>query len=99
MKEVQATVTITIKEEGNTLTEVEKTASISINTQNMESDAAAGYTIYSDDDPEISEEEAERHAVVSDLADVCDYLEEKEVIKIKLIIRKAQERKERDGKR
>lgn len=96
MKETE--ITIRIKEDGKVSTEVKQEAG----AQDNESTAEAGYTIYSDDDPddtEVSEEEAERHAIVSDLADVCDYLEEKEVIKIKLIIRKAQERKERDGKR
>ena len=44
---------------------------------------------------EMTEDEAERYAVASDLANVCEYLEDSEVIKIKLIIRKAQARKER----
>lgn len=44
---------------------------------------------------EMTEAEAERYAAASDLANVCEYLEDSEVIKIKLIIQKAQERKER----
>lgn len=44
---------------------------------------------------EMTEAEAERYAVASDLANVCEYLEDSEVIKIKLIIQKAQARKER----
>lgn len=44
---------------------------------------------------EITEDEAERYAAASDLANVCEYLEDSEVIKIKLIIQKAQARKER----
>lgn len=44
---------------------------------------------------EMTEDEAERYAVASDLANVCEYLEDSEVIKIKLIIQKAQARKER----
>lgn len=44
---------------------------------------------------EMTEDEAERYAAASDLANVCEYLEESEVIKIKLIIQKAQARKER----
>lgn len=49
-----------------------------------------------DNEAEIAEEEAERYTVASDLANVCDYLEESEIIKIKLIIQKAQKRKERE---
>ncbi len=60
-----------------------------------EDNTAAGCTIYSDDDKEMTEEEVERYEVASDLANVCDYLEDSEVIKIKLIIQKAQARKER----
>ena len=43
----------------------------------------------------MTEDEAERYAAASDLANVCEYLEDSEVIKIKLIIQKAQARKER----
>lgn len=92
MKEIQVTTTISLKEDGEILTEIKQAAGVPGN----ESDAAAGYTIYSDDDEEITEEEAERYAVASDLANVCDYLEDSEVIKIKLIIQKAKARKERE---
>lgn len=44
---------------------------------------------------EVTREEEQRFAVASDLANVCEYLEESEVIKIRLIISKAQARKER----
>ena len=90
MKEIQAEIKITVKENGETLTEVKQAAG----AQDNESDAAAGYIIYSDDE-EMTEAEAERCAVASDLANVCEYLEDSEVIKIKLIIQKAQARKER----
>ncbi len=92
MKETE--ITIRIKEGGEVSTEVKQEAG----AQDCESAAAAGYTIYSDDDPEVPEAEAERYAVASDLADVCDYLEESEVIKIRLIIQKAQARRERSRK-
>lgn len=85
---------ITIKENGEILIEVRQAADDV--QQDNENDEEAGYTIYSDDDPddqELTEAEEERYAVASDLANVCEYLEESEVIKIKLIIQKAQERK------
>lgn len=44
----------------------------------------------------LTEQEAEKFAVVSDLANVCEYLKESEVINIRLIISKAQARKERE---
>ena len=91
MKEVQVTTTIIIKEDGEVLTEIKQAAGAPGN----ESDVAAGCTIYSDDE-EMTEDEAERYAVASDLANVCDYLEDSEVIKIKLIIQKAKARKERE---
>ncbi len=45
---------------------------------------------------EMTEAEADRYAVASDLANVCEYLEDSEVIKIRLIVNKAQARKERE---
>lgn len=89
MKKIEVEAKITIQADGEILAEVKQAEG----APDSESDAAAGYTIYSDND--ITEGEAERHAVVSDLADVCDYLEDSEVIKIKLIIQKAQARKDR----
>lgn len=95
MKEIEAAITIKIKEDGETLTEINRAASIPVNTPDNEENTATGYTIYSDDDKELTEGEAERYAVASDLANVCEYLEDSEVIKIKLVIQKAQARKER----
>lgn len=45
---------------------------------------------------EMTEKEVDRYAVASDLANVCEYLEDSEVIKIRLIVSKAQARKERE---
>lgn len=91
MKEVRVTTTITFKEDGEIIADTKQTAAGILHEG---SDAAAGYMACLDD-KKITEDEAERYAVVSDLADVCDYLEDSEVIKIKLIIQKAQARKER----
>ncbi|MCM1217237.1 MAG: hypothetical protein NC548_22280 [Lachnospiraceae bacterium] len=90
---METQITITIKQDGQTVAGlgVEK-------TPDNEGGAAAGYKIYSDDDKDITEGEAERYAAASDLANVCEYLEDSEVIKIKLIIQKAQARKERAEK-
>lgn len=93
MKEIEVTTKIIVKEEGEILAEVKQAA----DPPDNESREAAGYTIYSGGE-EITETEAERYAVASDLANVCDYLEESEVIKLKLIIQKAQARKERAGR-
>lgn len=90
MKEIEVTTKITVKENGKIITEVNKTT----DEQENENDAAAGYTIHSDDQ-DMTEDEAERYNIVSDLANVCEYLEDSEVIKIKLLISKAQKRKER----
>lgn len=90
MKEMQVTATtvITIKEDGEVLAEVRQETG----APNQESDRAAGAIGEND---ELTEEEAERYAVASDLANVCDWLEESEVIKIRLIVQKAAKRKER----
>lgn len=88
---METQITITIKQDGQTTTGM----GIGEKTPDNESDAAAGYIIHSDDDKDITEGEAERYAAASDLANVCEYLEDSEVIKIKLIIQKAQARKER----
>ncbi len=93
MKEIEVTMKITVKEDGKVLAEVRQEAG----TPEDGNGGAGSYHIYSDDDPEITEEEAERYAAASDLADVCEYLEDSEVIKIKLIIQKARARKERAG--
>ena len=44
---------------------------------------------------EVTQEEEQRFTVASDLANVCEYLEDSEVIKIRLIVNKAQARKDR----
>ena len=46
------------------------------------------------EEPQFTQEEAERYKVASDLATVCDYLEDSEIIKIRLIISKCEARKE-----
>lgn len=49
----------------------------------------------SPEEEQLDPEEAERYAAASDLANCCEYLEEAELIKLKLIIQKCQGRKER----
>lgn len=49
----------------------------------------------SDEEPQFTPEEAERYKTASDLATVCDYLEDSEIIKIRLIISKCEARKEK----
>ncbi len=54
-------------------------------------------TVLEDTDGEerqFTPEEAERYKVASDLATVCDYLEDSEIIKIRLIVSKCEARKE-----
>lgn len=46
------------------------------------------------EEPQYTPEEAERYKVASDLATVCDYLEDSEIIKIRLIVSKCEARKE-----
>lgn len=87
MKEVQVTTAIIIKEDGEVITEVKQAAG----APDHEDKAAAGGTAQT----ELTEDEAQRYAVASDLANVCEYLEDSEVIKIRLIVSKAQARKER----
>lgn len=48
------------------------------------------------EEPQYTPEEAERYKVASDLATVCDYLEDSEIIKIRLIVDKCQKRKEKE---
>lgn len=91
MREIQVTTTIKVKENGEILAEAQQETDMLDNKTKR----AAGHTAYLNDDEDITEEQAERYAVASDLANVCDYLEDSEVIKIKLIIQKAQVRKER----
>lgn len=72
-----------------------------VNTGFLGVDMAAGRSEEGDQKQEGSAEqeagEDERDALVSDLANCCEYLEESEVIKIRLIVSKAQKRKEMDG--
>ena len=72
-----------------------------VNTGFLGVDMAAGGSEEADRQQEGSAEqeadEDERDALVSDLANCCEYLEESEVIKIRLIVSKAQKRKEMDG--
>lgn len=92
MKEIQVTTTITVKGDGEILTETKQAAG----TQGSESSTAAALQQKSGE--EITEEQEERYAVASDIAEVCDYLTDSEVIKIRLIVSKARERAQREGK-
>ena len=80
-------ITITIEQDGQTV------AGLATGEGTQENRAAENADF--SERGEMTEDEAERYAVASDLANVCEYLEDSEVIKIKLIIQKAQARKER----
>lgn len=90
MQQIQVTTTITVKEDGEIRAETTQTSGTS-NNQKNESNAGADNDITN-----MTEGEAERYAVASDLANVCDYLDDSEIIKIRLIIQKAEARKERE---
>lgn len=45
---------------------------------------------------ELTQEEAERFETASDIANYCEYLEESELIQLKLIAAKCKARKERE---
>lgn len=90
MQQIQVTTTITVKEDGEIRAETTQTSGTS-NNRNNERAAGADTDI-----ADMTEGEAERYAVASDLANVCDYLDDSEVIKIRLIIQKAEARKERE---
>lgn len=45
---------------------------------------------------ELTQEEAERFETASDIANYCEYLEENELIQLKLIAAKCKARKERE---
>ena len=81
-------ITITIEQAGKTA--VETTAG-----EETPENRKAAITDFSEIG-EMTEKEADRYAVASDLANVCEYLEDSEVIKIRLIVSKAQARKERE---
>lgn len=80
-------ITITIEQDGQTV------AGLAIGEETPENREAENVDF--SDGKEMTEAEAERYAVASDLANVCEYLEDSEVIKIRLIVSKAQARKER----
>lgn len=81
-------ITITIEQDGQTV------AGLATGEETRENRAAENADF--SESGEMTEAEAERYAAASDLANVCEYLEDSEVIKIKLIIQKAQARKERE---
>ena len=84
MKEIQVTTTITVKEDGEITAEVKQAA------------GAPDNETIRPDNGKMTESEAEREAVASDLANVCEYLEDSEVIKIRLIVSRAQARKDEE---
>lgn len=81
-------ITITIEQDG-------KTAAETTAGEETPENRRAAITDFSEIG-EMTEAEADRYAVASDLANVCEYLEDSEVIKIRLIVNKAQARKERE---
>ncbi len=81
-------ITITIEQDGQTV------AGLATGEETPENREAENADF--SDSKEMTEAEAERYAVASDLANVCEYLEDSEVIKIRLIVSKAQARKERE---
>ncbi|RKI94305.1 hypothetical protein D7V94_01820 [Parablautia intestinalis] len=93
MGKIQVVTTIAFEENGVITSETKQEAAGVINIMNNGSNEAESDTTYLADNEEVTEEEAERYAVASDLANVCEYLEESEVIKIRLIINKAEKRK------
>lgn len=48
-----------------------------------------------DEERTFTKEQSDRYEIASDLATVCEYLEDSEIIKIRLIISKCKARKER----
>lgn len=83
---METQITITIKQDGKEAT---------TKKQEVEDANTFEYHAPSITDKEITEEEMEKQAAVSDLADVCEYLEEKDIIAIKIMAQKARKRKER----
>ena len=78
---METQITITIKQDG------EIKAEMNTGTGETEQQAAGA---------RLTEQEAEKFAIVSDLANVCEYLTDSEVIKMRLIVDKEQSRKERE---
>lgn len=93
---IQVTTTITVKADGDIERVLTQTSDKS-NNQDNESNAGAAAGV-DNGLTNMTEDEAECYALVSDLANVCEYLEDSEIIKIKLIIQKAEARKEREGR-
>ncbi len=48
-----------------------------------------------DEEREFTQEQSDRYEIASDLATVCEYLEDSEIIKIRLIVSKCKARKDR----
>lgn len=82
---METQINITIKQDGEI--KAEMTAGTG-ETEQAAAGTAAGAP--------LTEQEAEKFAIVSDLANVCEYLTDSEVIKVRLLINKAQARKERE---
>lgn len=89
MQEIQVTTVITVKENGENESDVTKHVGTEDKEETEDRTMAAGQIT-----AEISKENAERYAVVSNLATVCEYLTDSEIIKIKLIIKRAETRKD-----
>ncbi len=86
----------------NKVNEIEVTVNINLNGEKVAGittgEQAAETLQPGDVGREVTQEEEQRFAVASDLANVCEYLEDSEVIKIRLIVNKAQARKDRAEK-
>lgn len=48
-----------------------------------------------DEERKFTQEQSDRYEIASDLATVCEYLEDSEIIKIRLIVSKCKARKDR----
>ncbi len=84
MLKIQVETTITVKDDRDIAAEVTKRTDTTSDA--VQSAAGQGET-------KMSKEDEERYAVASGIANVCEYLTDGELIKIKLIIKKADERK------
>lgn len=83
---METQITITIKQDGK-----------EVITKKQEVEDAYTFECHapSTADKEITEEEMEKELAVSNLASVCEYLEDKDIIAIKIMAQKARKRKER----
>lgn len=84
MKEVQIITKIRVKDEK----EIETVVNAMPEDSDGENSEVAGVSV----SERMMETEGERQAIVSDLANICEYLTDSEVIKIRLIISKAEKR-------